>query len=257
MLEGMLSLYEHIRTANVTFRGDLAFINDWEFFIDEPAEDLENLVSTGPYAGTLEAFATGVKLRTRYKELLEEAPATKPVSFWAGDSERVIDTAKYFGAGFFGIDWTKVANLYVIPETPDRGADTLTPGRTCLKYRNNVDRRGHDYGYRMMDMVRSTYEPAIARRLARQNPEMMFAEAEIFTMQLLCGFETIANGSSPWCDIFTKDEWESFEYARDIIHYYRAGPGNPYSASMGWLWLNATANLLREGPSAGPLFFSL
>jgi acid phosphatase len=76
-------------------------------------------------------------------------------------------------------------------------------------------------------------------------------------MQLLCGFETIAKGSSPWCDVFTKDEWEGFEYARDIIHYYRAGPGNPYSASMGWLWLNVTANLLREGPSSGPLFFSL
>ena len=66
----MLSLYEHIRTANVTFHGDLAFINDWEFFIEEPAEELENLVSIGPYAGTLEAFAAGVKLRTRYKDLL-------------------------------------------------------------------------------------------------------------------------------------------------------------------------------------------
>jgi acid phosphatase len=253
----MLSLYERIRTANVTFHGDLAFINDWEFFIEEPAEDLESLVSTGPYAGTLEAFAAGVKLRTRYKDLLDEALTTGPVLFWAADSERVIDSAKYFGAGFFGIDWREMTNLCVIPETADRGADTLTPGRTCYKYRNNVDRRGHDYGYRMMDMVRSTYEPAIARRLAKQNPEMIFAEGEIFTMQLLCGFETIAKGSSPWCGIFTRDEWESFEYARDVIHYYRAGPGNPYSASMGWLWLNATANLLREGPSSGPLFFSL
>lgn len=253
----MLSLYERIRASNVTFQGDLAFINDWDFFIDEPAEDLESLVSTGPYAGTLEAFDAAVKLRTRYKELLETASAAGPISFWATDSERVIDTAKYFGAGFFGIDWNDIANLYVIPETADRGADTLTPGRTCHKYRNNIDRRGHDYGYRMMDIVRSTYEPAISRRLAKQNPEMEFAEGEIFTMQTICGFETIANGSSPWCDVFKRDEWESFEYARDIVHYYRAGPGNPYSASMGWLWLNATANLLRAGPSSGTLFFSL
>ena len=253
----MLSLIDRIREGNVTFHGDLAFINEWDFFMSEPAEDLESLVSTGPYAGTLEAFDAGVKLRTRYKDLLDEAVAAGPVSFWASDSERVIDTAKYFGAGFFGIDWSEKADLYVIPETPDRGADTLTPGRTCYNYRENVDRRGHDYGYRMMDMVRSTYEPAIARRLARQNPEMVFAEGEIFTMQILCGFELIAKGSSQWCDIFTKDEMESFEYARDVIHYYRAGPGNPYSASMGWLWLNATADLLRAGPSAGPLFFSL
>ena len=98
----MLSLYERIRKSNVTFTGDLSFINDWDFFINEPAEDLESLVSTGPYAGTLEAFNAGVKLRTRYKDLLDNATATGPISFWASDSERVIDTAKYFGAGFFG-----------------------------------------------------------------------------------------------------------------------------------------------------------
>ena len=253
----MLALYERIRTTNVTFLGDLSFINDWDFFINDPTQALEALVSTGPYSGTLEAFATGVKLRTRYFDLFQDALTTTPVSFWACDSERVIDTAKYFGAGFFGIDWTEISRLVVIPEGPDRGADTLTPGRTCLNYRNNVDRGGHDYGYRMMDMVRSTYEPAIVRRLAQQNPQMVFAEAEIFTMQMVCGFETIAKGSSPWCDVFTKDEWESFEYARDVIHYYRAGPGNTYSASMGWLWLNATADLLKEGPASGALFFSL
>ena len=150
-----------------------------------------------------------------------------------------------------------LAKLHIILETAERGADTLTPGRTCLNYRNNADEYGHDYGYRMMDAIRSTYEPQIAERLAIQNPDFVFTESEVFAMQMICGFETIAEGSSPWCDVFNKEEWESFEYARDVIHYYRAGPGNPYSASMGWLWLNATANLLMEGPSAGPLFFSL
>jgi acid phosphatase len=47
-----------------------------------------------------------------------------------------------------------------------------------------------------------------------------------------------------------------FEYARDVQHYYRAGPGNPYAASLGYLWLNATTNLLRQGPDVGPLFLS-
>lgn len=253
----MLELFERIQQANVTLRGDLAFANDWEFFSDVPVEQFENLVSTGPYAGTLEAFASGVKLRTRYKHLLDEAIGAGTVSFWSSDSKRVMDTARYFGVGFFGIRWEDQATLHIIPESPDQGADTLTPGRTCSNYRNDVDRYGHQYGYRMMDMIRSTYEPAIVRRLAKQNPDLEFAEGEIFIMQCLCGFETIVKGSSHWCKVFTEEEWESFEYARDVIHFYRAGPGNPYSASMGWLWLNATANLLKEGDSAGPLFFSL
>ena len=76
-------------------------------------------------------------------------------------------------------------------------------------------------------------------------------------MQEMCGFETLVRGSSPWCDVFSHEDWRNFEYARDVIHYYRAGSGNPFGAVMGWLWLNATANLLEAGPGAGTLFFSL
>lgn len=220
---GMWSLYQRLQEANTTLHGDLAFATEWDFFMEDPA-DIENLVSTGPYAGTLEAFATGVKLRTRYQDLIDEAFARGQTTYWASDSARVIDSAKYFAAGFFGID-SPMAKLEVIPETPDRGADTLTPGRTCLNYRNNVDDHGHDYGYTMMDAIRSTYEPAIAARLAEQNTKFLFTEDEVFTMQIICGFETIAKGSSPWCDVFTAEDWEAFEYARDVIHYYRSGPG--------------------------------
>lgn len=76
-------------------------------------------------------------------------------------------------------------------------------------------------------------------------------------MQEICGFETLARGSSPWCKVFTQEEWLQFEYARDVIHYFRTGPGNPYGMAMGWLWLNTTANLIHLGPEvAGPIFFS-
>lgn len=45
-------------------------------------------------AGTLEAFTTGVRFRTRYERLLPEN--SKP-RLWASDSERVIQTAQYLG----------------------------------------------------------------------------------------------------------------------------------------------------------------
>ena len=255
--KAMLELYHRIANANVTLRGDLEFVNDWDFFTTQPAQHFEGLVSTGQYAGTLEAFTTGVKLRTRYRHLLDAALEHGATSFWASDSNRVIDTARYFAAGFFGIDWKETATLHVVPETADHAADTLSPGRTCLNYRQDVDDFGHAYGYRMLNAFRKTYEPGIVERLAKQNPHFPFTEAEIFTMQQICGFETIAKESSPWCDVFSQQEWDAFEYSRDLLHYYRAGPGNPFSGSMGWLWLNATANLLIDGPSAGPLFFSL
>lgn len=110
----------------------------------------------------------------------------------------------------------------------------------------------------MLFKYRSTYLPAIAARLEKESPGLNFTDSEVYSMQEMCGFETTVRGYSPWCTVFTHNEWSAFEYARDIIHYYRAGPGNKYARAMGWLWLNATTNLLLEGPkTAGSLYFSL
>lgn len=218
---------------------------------------IEQLTSTGPFSGTLGSFTTGVRLRTRYHHLLSLTNELHPKTrFWASDCQRVIDTARYFGAGFFGIDWQNRTTLEVISEDPSLGADTLTPGDTCLTYVEDEE-EGHDNGYKALSKFRATYLGAIGKRLLEQNPDIEFTDDEIYAMQELCGFETTVRGSSSWCDIFTRDDFLNFEYARDLLHYYRAGPGTKYGALMGWLWLNATTNLLVEGPKAGPLFLSL
>ena len=216
------------------------------------------MTSTGPYAGTLEAFTTGVRYRTRYGRLL---PANSSTRFWASDSQRVIRTAEYFASGLFGLEWKKdgQAQLEVIPETFDRGADTLTPGDTCLRYLEDP-LRGHDNGLNVLARFQDVYTPSIAERLINFEGNKAIGHLnslDVFAMQEMCAFETTVRGTSPWCSVFTKEDWEHFEYARDLIHYYRAGPGNPYAGAMGWLWLNATASLLHAGPTAGPLFLSL
>lgn len=179
------------------------------------------------------------------------------MNFWASSTTRVAETARYFAAGLFGLDWaSEKATLHIIPGSADLGANTLTPQNTCLNYRSDTE-LGHDYGYTQLAKFSATYLPAISARFQQQNPDIAFTNREIYSMQEICGFETLARGNSPWCEIFTHEDWRNFEYARDVIHYYRAGPGNRFGATMGWLWLNATANLLEKGPDAGKLFFSL
>ncbi|KAL8839654.1 MAG: hypothetical protein Q9170_001660 [Blastenia crenularia] len=253
----MLALLQRIKDSNITLKGELDFVNDWKYFSLEPSAEHDRLTTTGPYAGTLSAFAAGTKLRTRYLNLLSSPSLSKPVNFWASDCSRVIQTARYFATGFFGLDWDSeaAAKLHVIPETPGRGADTLTPGDTCLGYREDMQ-TGHDYGLIQLAKFRSTYLPAIAVRFQARNPGIEFTDGEIYSMQEMCGFEILVRGSSPWCDVFNHEDWLNFEYARDVIHYYRAGPGNRFGPVMGWLWLNATANLLADGDRAGRFFFS-
>jgi acid phosphatase len=72
----------------------------------------------------------------------------QPTNFWSCSSPRDIATAEWFADGFFGLNWTmhNVAKLHIIPETSDRGGDTLTPGDTCLRYVEDKN-SGHDQGY--------------------------------------------------------------------------------------------------------------
>ena len=133
-----------------------------------------------------------------------------------------METAQYFVSGLLGLEWRARARLHIIPETSDLGADTLTPGDTCRKYLEDGE-HGHDYGAFMLSKFRSTYLGPIKRRFRQQNPDIVFSDEEIYTMQEMCGFETLVRGSSKWCEAFTRQEWDNFEYARDVIHYYRAG----------------------------------
>jgi len=72
-----------------------------------------------------------VKFRTRYHRLWNDTTPHPPSTvFWAAGADRVIDTAKYFGAGFFGLDYeqSERAKLEVISEAADKGGNTLTFG---------------------------------------------------------------------------------------------------------------------------------
>ncbi|KAF2993680.1 acid phosphatase pho5 [Curvularia kusanoi] len=245
------AVVQKMRDSGVHFTGDFAFFNSWNLFWDDD-ESLEQLTSTGPFSGRLGSFTTGTRLRTRYQQLASRAVARNQTSYWASGSPRVIETARHFALGFFGLD--ALTDLQVVSEEKSLGGDTLTPGRTCPANLVDVE-EGKAKGYRLMGAYRETYLPAIATRLSASTG-VKFTQQDVFSMQEMCGFEITVRGRSDWCDVFSREEFLAFEYARDILHYYRAGPGQKYAASMGWLWLNATTNLMGEGPTAGPLFFS-
>ena len=161
----------------------------------------------------------------------------------------------WFADGFWGTHWAEdgSAELQVIPEDPDRGGDTLTPGDTCLRYR--TDAYGHDFGYHQLAIWQKTFAPNIAKRLAHDAEGAVLTPLDVYSMMEMCGFEVLARGYSSWCNVFSHAEWLEFEYARDVLHFYRAGPGNEFAPTMGWLYLNATAELLVNN-SARDVYFS-
>jgi acid phosphatase len=154
--------------------------------VSQDDTQLEQLTSTGPFSGTLGAFTTGVRLRTRYSHLIPHPSFNLTTKLWASDSQRVIDSARYFASGFFGLDWqtSSLADLEVIPEGEGMGANTLTPGDTCLKYVEDED-KGWAKGWKSMHQYRATYFPMIRERLGKKNPgiRIEWTDDELYAMQ--------------------------------------------------------------------------
>lgn len=246
-------MLDRLYDKQVTLTGPLSFLKSWKYFTDASNPAFENLTATGPYAGTLQARDAGSELRLRYSHLLASRP--RPI-VWSCGSPRDVETAICFADGFFGPQWQDqdLASLVVIPETDDRGADTLTPGDTCLRYRHD-DRLGHDLGYHKLNEWQQIFTESIIERLKENAVGVHLQALDIYSMMEMCGFEVLARGHSPWCEVFTHNEWLHFEYARDLLHFYRAGPGNVYAHTLGWPYLNATAELLAND-SSNDIYFS-
>ncbi|KAK6198800.1 secretory acid phosphatase [Scheffersomyces amazonensis] len=238
--EGMIAAYKKILNTNLTLTGSLGFLNSWESFLDTPSLWAEETYS-GPYAGLLNGFRRGVDYRARYGHLWNG----ESIPIFSSGYERIIETARRFGLGFFGYNYTDSAYLNIIPETADQGANSLTP--VCYTESSTTT-----YG-----LSNFTQFASAASRLNAENKGLNLNASDVYNLMLLAPFELNGRPFSPWTDVFTLDEWVAFGYYNDLGYYYGGGgPGINTSAAIGAVYANATLTLLNQGPSVGKLFFN-
>jgi acid phosphatase len=252
---GHLNLLNRLKNSSPPVDKALAFTKYWEYFTNPGSPQFESLIRHGRYAGTTAAETTGKLLRSRYNHLIHTDRTTK---FWSASSPRDVETAEHFAIGFFGLGWNNshMAHLEIIPENPNRGANTLTPGKSCLKYQDDYY-SGRRMGYLALDTWQRTFTESIKTRLAPSAPDFNFTAVDIYSMFEMCGFEFMVRGVSSWCNVFTNNDWRDFEYGRDLLHFYRAGQGNKYAGAMGLLWLDAALkNMLNESDAAKNVYAS-
>ncbi|EXJ82244.1 hypothetical protein A1O3_06057 [Capronia epimyces CBS 606.96] len=217
-----------------SWQGDLAFLDDWTSYLADPGL-LEQETFSGPYSGLLHAFRRGSEYRARYGHLWN---GESIVPIFAGGYERVVETARYFGQGFFGYNYSTNAALNIISENYTQGADSLTP--TCLP----------DTGLLACFYTTRTFPQfeVAAQRFNSQNPGLNLNSSDIVSLMSTATFELQARPHSPWINAFTLDEWVAFGYVQSLSYYYCSGPGDHYQVAVGQVFANASLALFEAGP---------
>ncbi|KAH9966467.1 phosphoglycerate mutase-like protein [Russula dissimulans] len=195
--------------ADWTAHGDLDFLNGWTYKLGEEVD-------------------LGISTRLKYGFLLENFTDSLPV-FRTESQNRMLASALNFAAGFWGIPYHH-KYLQSITIEADGFNNTLAPYMTCPNA--GVHSKGRR-GTQFLKEWANVYLKSAQDRLQKQIDGYTLTIEDVYTMQQMCAYETVAIGFSRFCGLFTEEEWEGFSYSMDIIFWYESAFGSPLSRALG------------------------
>ncbi|PQE03433.1 histidine acid phosphatase protein [Rutstroemia sp. NJR-2017a BBW] len=200
-------------TGKFNATGALSFLNDWKYQLG-----YEILVPRGRQ----ELFESGILHYYQYAQLYN--PYSKIIARTT-TQDRMLKSAEYFMAGFFGLEWTNNVTIEVIIE--QNGYNNSLAGYDNCPNSNNYRSAGGNNA--SLEWVSIYLQDATERFQALISPEFNWTVTDTYAAQTMCPYETVAYGYSVFCDLFTYSEWEGFEYALDL---YFAG-GSSFASPTG------------------------
>ncbi|KAJ4292699.1 hypothetical protein N0V90_009362 [Kalmusia sp. IMI 367209] len=212
-----LRLAKKITDAKGNFQahGAMSFLNQWRNILGT-----EILVPVGKQ----QLFDSGVLHYYEYGHLYPNNGSK--IIARTTTQRRMLESAEYFLAGFFGLGWTQNATLEVVIES--RGFNnTLAGYKAC-------NRTSWGMGAKTVHEWTETYLADAHRRISGNiTGDLRWTLNDTYNAQALCAYETVAVGFSHWCGLFTHEEWEGFEYSLDIA--FAAGTGflSPVGRAIG------------------------
>lgn len=207
----------------------LSFLNDWEYGLGA-----EILVPVGKQ----QLFESGVLHYYQYGQLYN--PDTKIIARTT-TQDRMLKSAEYFMAGFFGLDWTQNATIEVIIEA-DGFNNSLAGYLNC----NNSKTEVNAGGLVATDVWQNIYLQNATARLQAMIKGYKWTIADSYAAQTLCPYETIAYGYSPFCSLFTYEEHEHFSYSIDLMFAGESAFQSPVGRAVGLGYVQETVARLEN-----------
>ncbi|CCM02907.1 uncharacterized protein FIBRA_05021 [Fibroporia radiculosa] len=221
-----------------TASGGLTFLNDWTYKLGE-----EILT---PF-GRQQLFDLGVSMRMKYGFLLKNFTETNTIPVFRTESQdRMLASALNFAIGFFGYPFEGQYEQSITIEDPGYN-NTLAPYKTCP---NAAFPSKSDRAFPYLQQWTSIYLRDALARLAPQLQGYNLTIEDVYTFQQLCAYETVAIGYSKFCELFTEEEWEGFDYAMDIYFWYDSAFGSPLAKVLGIGYVQELVARLTHTPIA-------
>jgi len=202
-------------TGKFTGHGPLDFLNDWKFLLGA-----EILVPNGKQ----ELFTSGTLHYYQYGHLYPNNGSKIVVR--STTQRRMIESAEYFLAGFFGLSWAQNATL-------ELGIEWHGFNNTLAGYKHCDHDSWAMAKDALMEWVGVYLRDAHQRFTNNISGDLEWTLSDTYNAQALCSYETVALGFSHWCGLFTYEEWEGYEYALDIAFQAGAGFASPVGRAVG------------------------
>ncbi|KAI0936637.1 hypothetical protein AcW1_000823 [Taiwanofungus camphoratus] len=226
-------LHSAADSTGLTATGPLEFLNTWTYKLG--AEILT------PF-GREQLFDLGIGFRVKYGDLLKGFTGL-PV-FRTTSESRMVDSALNFAAGFFGVpQYTTSYYESIIIESSGYN-NTLAPWNACPNANNAIGNLGGVASGNWSQVYLKNTVPRLQQYLKGVTLDV----SQVYAMQQLCAYETVALGYSDFCNLFTEEEWLGFEYSIDLSFWYGDGPGNPAAAAQGIGYVQELVARLTQTP---------
>ncbi|KAI0395854.1 histidine phosphatase superfamily [Xylariaceae sp. FL0594] len=224
------ALFDRIHSEVTEYEKGYDFISNYKYSLG--ADQLTVL-------GEQELVNSGIKFYKRYEKL---ARTVSPFVRSAGQ-KRVVDSAVNWTQGFHEARLkdknAKFPDAYpynpvILPEE-DWFNNTLSP-MTCPAFRSSKEDGGA-----AQSIWLDIFAPPIADRVNSALPGANLTNYDIVLFMEMCPFETVANADghlSPFCDLFSTDEWNDFDYYHSLGKWYDYTSGNPLAPTQGVGFVN-------------------
>jgi hypothetical protein len=199
--------------------------------------------------GQQQLINSGIKYYTRYQKLTK---GTTPFVRASGQ-DRVVESALNWTQGFHDarLKDTKSDEDYPYPIvviSEETGSNNTLDHGLCTEFESGFD--STIAGSAQATWV-SIFTPSITDRLNENLPGANFTNTDTIYMMDLCPFNTVADSEgflSPFCALFTEDEWHAYDYYQSLGKYYGFSWGNPLGATQGVGFTNELIARLTNTP---------